>query len=96
MQYVAVENNFTMPKAIERVAQRGIEINTVINVGASDGRWSENCIMHYPQANYLLIEAQQAHEKGLLAFKARYPKASYVIAAAGNKQGEIYFDNSDL
>lgn len=96
MQYVAVENKFTMPKAIERVAQRNIEINTVIDVGASDGRWSESCIMHYPQANYLLIEAQQAHEKGLQAFKALYANANYVIAAAGNKIGEIYFDNSGL
>ncbi|MDW8302852.1 MAG: FkbM family methyltransferase [Bacteroidia bacterium] len=81
---------------MKRSANRGIEIASVIDVGASDGRWSEICMVYYPEAKYLLIEAQQAHEEGLKVFKARYPKTVYVIAAAGNKQGEIYFDNSSL
>lgn len=89
-------SDFSTSEGLRRSLSRNTQIASVIDVGASDGRWSESCMVHYPQAHYLLIEAQQAHEEGLQAFKARYSKTDYVIAAAGNKQGEIYFDNSDL
>lgn len=89
-------SGFSMADGLKRSHGRNIDIASVIDVGASDGRWSESCIVHYPQARYLLIEAQQAHEEGLRAFKTRYTKADYIIAAAGNRQGEIYFNSSDL
>ncbi|WP_250632754.1 FkbM family methyltransferase [Rhodoflexus caldus] len=89
-------SGFSMAEGLKRSRGRNIDIASVIDVGASDGRWSEGCMVHYPHARYLLIEAQQAHEEGLRAFKTRYAKADYIIAAAGSQQGEIYFDNSDL
>jgi FkbM family methyltransferase len=83
-------------RALWRVANRGLEIGTVIDIGASDGRWSDVCAKHYPDAHYLLIEAQDPHEEALKAYVSAHPRAQYVLAAAGDACGEIYFDDSDL
>ena len=55
-------------RALWRVANRDLEIGTVIDIGASDGRWSGVCAKHYPDAHYLLIEAQDLHEEALKAY----------------------------
>lgn len=86
----------TMEAGIKRCRERGIEIGTVIDIGASDGRWSETFIKYFPEPYYLLIEAQQPHEKGLASFCRRHPNSEYLIAAAGNRYGEIYFEAEDL
>jgi FkbM family methyltransferase len=50
----------------------------------------------YPDAHYLLIEAQDSHEEALKAYVSAHPKAQYVVVAAGDACGEIYLYNSDL
>jgi FkbM family methyltransferase len=89
-------NIFTMQKALERCANRGLQITTVVDVGSSDGRWSRNCLKTFPDANYLLVEAQVGHEEGLRKFVKETEKAEYILAAAGRSEGTIYFDNGDL
>ncbi len=91
-----IPNTFTMDYAIEQCKKRNIEITTVIDVGASDSRWSAECMKYYPNAFYYLIEAQEPHRLALEAFKQKHSKVNYVLAAAGNKVGEIYFDNGGL
>lgn len=91
-----VSNEFTMNYAIKRCQAQGIAIETVIDVGASNGMWSESCIKIYPNAFYHLIEAQEPHKLDLENFKKQHKNTDFVIAAAGNKVGEIYFDNSGL
>jgi FkbM family methyltransferase len=72
------------------------DVRTVVDVGASDGRWSAVALRAFPRARYLLIEAQSApHEAGLRRLKARHPGLDYVIAAAGPRSGTIHFDASD-
>lgn len=90
------ETAFTMEAAISRCVSRGLTVNTVIDVGASNGCWSEQCIKQLPKADYLLIEAQEPHKKELKKFTASHKSAEFIIAAAGNRQGKIYFDNGDL
>jgi FkbM family methyltransferase len=87
---------FTMAEALKRCVSRGIEVNTVIDVGASDSRWSQICKNYLPSANYLLIEAQEAHQISLEQFKQANKNVEYIIAAAGQRDGRIFFDNSDL
>jgi len=61
------QNNrsFLMFEALQRCNERNLVINTVVDIGASDGRWTKECLKQFPKANYLLIEAQQAHENAL-------------------------------
>jgi FkbM family methyltransferase len=75
--------------------RRDVEVQSVIDVGASDGRWSKRMMKHYPQARYLLVEAQEAaHGDGLRRFKAAHANVDYALSAAGDRDGEIYFDAS--
>jgi FkbM family methyltransferase len=93
---IATLRYMSTDRALWRVASRGLEIGTVIDVGASDGRWSVVCAQHFPDPHYLLIEAQDPHEEALKAHIATHPKAQYLLAAAGDSCGEIYFNDDDL
>jgi FkbM family methyltransferase len=94
----AIDNNyeFSMFAALKRCIDRGININTVIDVGASDGSWTRDCLKILPSADYLLIEAQEPHKLELDNLKKENDKVNYILAAAGNRDGVIYFDNSGL
>jgi FkbM family methyltransferase len=89
-------HSMSTDRALWRLAGRGLDINTVIDIGASDGRWSAVCEMHFPACNYLLVEAQAAHAQALETYCAARPKAQYVLAAAGDECGEVYFDDREL
>lgn len=72
------------------------EVSTVIDVGASNGSWTRLAIKGWPNAQYFLVEAQKGpHEQGLITLTSESPQIQYVIAAAGPKNGTIYFDASD-
>lgn len=89
-------SHFTDDAALKRCRKRGMIINSVIDVGASDGRWSDLCMEHFPDAQYLLVEAQEAHDNSLKKFKKANKNTDYVICAAGNEDGVIYFNDDAL
>lgn len=82
--------------ALHRLQGRSIPLATVLDVGASNGCWSETALQYFPEARYLCVEAQRAHESALQSFIAKHPNVEYVISAAGAETGEIYFEASDL
>jgi FkbM family methyltransferase len=83
------------PAAVRRIARRGIDVKTVIDIGASNGQWSEEIRPFFPDANYLLVEAQETHRTALDAYVRHNPKAQYVLKAAGANRGSLYFDATD-
>jgi FkbM family methyltransferase len=83
------------PAALDRIVGRGMAINTVIDIGASNGMWSESVLPYFPGARYLLIEAQKTHEKNLQRFTKNRPNMEYVLKAAGEKSGTIFFDDAE-
>lgn len=86
----------SMEGALLRCKERGLDIGTFIDVGASNGQWSEMCMKYYPDAFYFLVEAQKPHEKALEQFCAKNRNADYMLAAAGKQYGDVFFDASDL
>jgi FkbM family methyltransferase len=84
-----------MEGAVERLSKRNFNIGTVIDVGASNGSWSAMCMKYFKNASYFLIEANNIHQSELDTFKKEHANANYVLAAAGNEPGEIFFDDSD-
>jgi FkbM family methyltransferase len=82
--------------ALKRVIKRGVDVKSVVDVGASDGSWSKNSMKILPNANYFLVEAQSNHKEKLDTFKSRYKNVDFKIVAAGNYNGTIQFDTSDL
>ncbi|PZV15278.1 MAG: FkbM family methyltransferase [Pseudanabaena sp.] len=89
-------DNYSLEAALSRSKWRNTDIRTVIDVGASDGRWSLVAKKYFPQAFYFLIEARQEHETALRQVKFNYQNLDYLISAAGDKVGQCYFDASDL
>jgi FkbM family methyltransferase len=84
----------TMRAALSHFAGR-LPVSTVIDVGASNGCWTEQALGSWPDARFLLIEAQRhPHEPDLARLKSRHPRVDYVLAAAGNRVGTIHFEAS--
>ena len=88
-------NRCTMDAAIRAINNRKHSINTVIDIGASDGRWSASAMAVFPECEYLLIEAQATHEKELQQFCQKNSNAQFAMAAAGEAVGKIYFKADD-
>jgi FkbM family methyltransferase len=86
----------SLRSALKRCKSRGLQVGTIIDVGASDGRWSLVAREYFPHAFCLLIEAQKDHKLALEKVKLQFSRFDYVIAAAGNRQGTIFFDAGDL
>src|SRR5437660_11577163 len=72
------QNLLSLDSAMRR--RRDVKVQSVIDVGASDGRWSERMMKHYPGVRYLLIEAQEAaHGDSLRRFKATHANVDYAL-----------------
>lgn len=82
-------------KAFKRIINRKPFFNTVIDIGASDGRWSFQLMDYFPDSYYFLIEAQPVHNKNLEISCKKRKNLDYILAAAGEFCGEIFFDASD-
>jgi FkbM family methyltransferase len=83
------------PTALGRLRNAIALVKSVVDVGASDGRWSAEARPFFGDARFLLIEAQKIHEPALAAFCRRHKWATYVSAAANDKDGTVYFDGAD-
>lgn len=85
----------SLDSALKRTVNRKTTINTIIDIGASNGCWSERLRRYYPNTFCLLVEANHYHQKALEQFKEKYSNVEYILAAAGDIEGEIYFDGTD-
>lgn len=92
---VGGNDTLSMDAALLRFRARDIPIGTVIDIGASDGRWSLSAKKYFPDARYLLVEAQSAHQPALARLKGTYRNFDYVIAAASDRCGSVYFESGD-
>ena len=77
----------------DRVLSRALAlagpINTVIDVGASNGSWSLDVVERLPGAHFLLFEAAPFHAPALRAITQ--PRFSVEYAAASDHTGEVKF-----
>jgi FkbM family methyltransferase len=89
---VPLKKLITLQAALQRHVMRHITINTVIDVGASNGQWTDVVIPYCPDALYYLIEANPFHLASLQIHKKNHKKVDFVLAAAGDAVGEISFE----
>ncbi len=54
-----------MKDSLKWLSDHGFHFNTVLDIGASDGRWSKECMAFYPDAKYMLFDPQPVHSKAL-------------------------------
>jgi FkbM family methyltransferase len=86
----------TFAAALARLRRRNLKLGTVIDIGASDGRWTREVLPLFPTARFLCVEAQPAHEAKLKDFVSQHSQVEYALCAAGERVGETSFDATDL
>ena len=75
-------DNFDMESALRWIADQRGQVGTVIDIGASTGRWSAMAMPFFPQARFIGIDPLKEREPALLQLKSRVPRFDYVLAAA--------------
>ena len=78
-------------RTLQQVQDLGVSIETIIDVGSSNGPWSFMAKEIIPDAHCHLIEANPHWKSSLEWIVSEYPDFSFVMAAAGPEDGEIQF-----
>ena len=81
---------FELEGLLARAAARGVAPRTWIDVGASDGSWSQRARRHFPAANFLLFEPLAERQAALAALHRRHGFET-VAAVAGARPGQVDF-----
>ena len=90
LHLVRREQAFEMRDLLERSAQRGTNVSTWIDIGASDGSWSVLAKKSFPKAEFLLFEPLTERRPALE--KLKHENNFHIVpAAAGRATGEISF-----
>lgn len=76
-----------MHSALNRIPTHHI-INTIIDIGASNGKWLQQAIALYPDAHALAIEPLEEHRITLNKHSLNNPKYHFAICAAGAEDGQ--------
>jgi FkbM family methyltransferase len=66
-----------------------LAIRSVADIGASDGRWTRECMTVYPTATYTLIDPLMENEASLRAFCSERPQCRYWLGALGKEEGRL-------
>ncbi|MFA7345624.1 MAG: FkbM family methyltransferase [Terrimicrobiaceae bacterium] len=89
------EKKGTTPSALQRARGRGICPGTVIDVGASDGRWSVATSRVFPEARFHMLEPLLERKESLEALCAKTPAFRYRLAAASDRCGSAHLAVSE-
>lgn len=84
-----------MLQSLEWMRGAGVEVQTILDVGASNGRWTRLCASVFPAANYLMYEANPVHFSELKVFADGSTSRHAELRAAGPRSGSIRFDARD-
>jgi FkbM family methyltransferase len=79
------------PRVLQRMAALAGEVGTIIDVGASNGSWSDSVRPCWPNANYLLVEAQEVHAAALRHYATINSNVTIENSAASDTTGKLYF-----
>lgn len=93
LRWLLRDNPLETPSALSRIQARGVEVASVLDVGASDGSWSLAARPCWPGARYHLVEAFEHWRGKLETLCGAEAGFSHVIAAGGATEGRIWFSN---
>jgi FkbM family methyltransferase len=86
-------NRGTLVRCLTWLRDNDFPVNTVLDVGASDGRWSDACLRHgFPKATYALFEPNPTHHASLTAFCRGNSTVLVYAQAVSDKVGKIEFN----
>lgn len=77
-----------MESVIGQLARRAAEVRTVVDIGASDGRWSKAAMRYFPQARFIAVDPLIEREPKLRKLKGTSSNFDYVLCVAGEKDSD--------
>ena len=90
-------NQKSMSAGLERMKLLNIYPDTIIDVGAAQGTWTEKALILWPSAKYELVEPLIEQTAILNELKSKYSNINYHSAVAGEEPGETWLNvSSDL
>lgn len=82
--------------SLRRAGSRGVVPRQIVDVGASDGIWTRECLEIFPDARYLLIDPLPANARALAALSAEHPNVRVWQGAVGSRPGMFdLFEHGD-
>jgi FkbM family methyltransferase len=88
-----VKPGIDMNSGLASLRRVGIIPATVLDVGASDGQWSQRALQVFPNASYVLFEPQPVHAAALERFRSEHQTMARVVnKAVGRLSGSTYFE----
>ena len=98
IHYIKKEKSFSnsMEAGLRRISDK-LTINTIIDIGAAAGTWTEKCLTIWKDANYVLFEPLEERVQNLKILKDKniQTNITHIKAAAGNENRKISFSISD-
>lgn len=85
----------TLKTCLANPILRELNLSTVIDVGASDGRWSREVQPFLPNSRFLLVEANPVHEPALKRLCSQGDTFHFELKAASDQTGDIFFNDED-
>jgi FkbM family methyltransferase len=96
IEIMSTQNNRpVLNDALRRLQTHEIEIASLVDVGASNGKWSKSFARYFPDRHHLLVDANKIHLPGLTKICRDNPNWHFELTAVGATKGELYFDSSD-
>lgn len=86
------------PETCRRALAEGFTPKTIVDIGASNGKWARECMAVFPKAEYLLIDALPENAKSLgdLARNARRIKIWSGALGTGNGRSSLFLHGDQL
>jgi FkbM family methyltransferase len=82
------KDGMDMESVLRRLGKSVADIATVVDIGASNGRWSRMCMPFFPRANFIGIDPLAEREPFLKSLKERNPRFDYMLCAAGEEDDQ--------
>lgn len=86
-----IESSTSAKRNLSNAIRRVSHIETVVDIGASDGRWSMEFSKLLPQANFLLFEAAPSHKPKLNRLQVNNFNFHVFNVAASRGDGQVDF-----
>lgn len=78
------QDQFSMSAALQRILNHQIEIKSIVDIGASDGKWSANALRFFPETSILAIEPLLERKVALDSLKKKQKLFDYELCVAGD------------
>jgi FkbM family methyltransferase len=74
---------------LEELRDLGFYSSTICDIGASDGRWTRQCLEVFPRARYFCVDPLDENQPKLAKLCTTHPNVEYWQGCLGSKAGKV-------